>query len=90
MAWVRGQVSSTVTRTSATRSESFFFPTISAIEPHVVGGFGLCHQLGPRLALGTEVRISKNLHIPPCGILGLLPGVGATGGLTYLFGPTKP
>ncbi|WP_216690391.1 outer membrane beta-barrel protein [Hymenobacter siberiensis] len=90
VAWVRGQVSTTITRTSATRSESFYYPDISATEPHVVGGLGLRYQLGPRLALGTEVLISKNLRIPPYGLLGLIPGGGAKVGLSYLFGPTKP
>ena len=86
LAWVHHESYETSTRTSATRSESRTVPGHSSTQPHLVGGIGLRYQLRPRLAVGTEVLISKNLRIFPYGVWGLLPGGGATMGITYWFG----
>ena len=89
LAIVRGSLSATVTQTSATRSERYVFPTISVTEPHVVAGISLRYLVGPHLAIGAEVLLSKNLHILPNNFLGLVPGKGANLGVSYLLGKDK-
>jgi len=89
LAIVRGSLSETVTRTSATRSERYVFPTTSATEPHVVAGISLRYLVGPHLAIGAEVLLSKNLYILPNNFLGLIPGKGANLGVSYLLGKDK-
>ena len=88
LAIVRGSLSETVTRTSATRSERYVFPTTSATEPHVVAGVSLRYLVGPRLAIGAEVLLNKNLYIPPYS-WGIIPGGGASLGVSYLLGKDK-
>ena len=88
LAIIRGSLSETVTRTSATRSERYVFPTTSATEPHVVAGVSLRYLVGPRLAIGAEVLLKKNLYITPYS-WGLIPGKGASLGVSYLLGKDK-
>ena len=89
LAIVRGSLSETVTRTSATRSERYVFPTTSATEPHVVAGISLRYLVGPRLAIGAEVLLNKNLYILPNNFFGFVPGKGANLGVSYLLGKDK-
>ena len=63
LAIVRGSLSQAVTRTSATRSERYVFPTTSATEPHVVAGVSLRYLVGPRLAIGAERVLSNKIEI---------------------------
>ena len=88
LAIVRGSLSETVTRTSATRSERYVFPTRSVTEPHVVAGISLRYLVGPRLAIGAEVLLNKNLRILPYS-WGIIPGGGASLGASYLLGKDK-
>jgi hypothetical protein len=90
VAWVHGQSSETITRTSATSQEDFHYTPVSSTSPHLVGGISLRYQLGPKVALSTEVVVNKNLQIPPFTVWGFTLGRGATLGLTYLFEPAKP
>ena len=90
VAVVHARLAETTTRRSATRSNSYVYPVMSSTERHLVWGGGLRYRLGPRLAAETEVLVSKNLGIPPFGYWGLIPGGGATVGVSYLFGPAKP
>ena len=57
MAIVHGRLNETATRTSATRSDSYVYPTISATAPHLVGGIGLRYLVSPRFAIGTELLL---------------------------------
>ena len=88
LAIVRGSLSETVTRTSATRSERYVFPATSVTAPHLVAGISLRYLVGPRLAIGAEVLLNKNLYIPPYS-WGILPGGGASLGVSYLLGKDK-
>ena len=89
VALVRGSVSGIITRTSATRSESYTLPTQTVTEPHLVGGISLRYLIGPRVAITTELLLSKNMRIAPFSY-GIIPGTGASLGVTYLLGKDKP
>ena len=89
VALVRGSVSEIITRTSATRSESYDLPTQTTTEPHLVGGIGLRYLIGPRVAIATELLLSKNMRIAPFSY-GIISGTGANLGITCLLGKGKP
>ena len=88
LAIVRGSQSSSVTRTSATRSERYVSPATSVTAPHVVAGVSLRYLVGSRLAIGAEVLLNKNLRILPYSY-GIFPGGGANLGVSYLLGKDK-
>ena len=89
VALVRGSVSEIITRTSATSSENYDFPTQTTTEPHLVGGISLRYLTGPRVAIAAELLLSKNMRIAPFSY-GITPGTGASLGVAYLLGKDKP
>jgi hypothetical protein len=85
VALIRGVLSTTIVSTSTGQPTRYDYVPRRRISPHLVGGLSLRYLLGPRLALGTEVVLNKNLHIPPFNIVGFLPGYGANFGVSYRF-----
>ena len=87
MAIVHGRLNETNTRTSATRSDSYVYPTISSTAPHLVGGISLRYLVSPRFTIGTELLLSKSI---PFNYWTIIPGGGASLGVSYLLTPRKP
>jgi hypothetical protein len=87
LALVRGVLSTTIISTSASQTTRYDYVPLRRTSPHLVGGLSLRYLLGPRLAVGTEVVLNKNLTIPPFCIECFLLGRGANFGASYRFGP---
>lgn len=75
------------TTTKASGKESYKGPVNTSFSPHLVGGISLRYLVGPRLSLGTELTLNRNVSIPLTSALGiLLTGTGANFHLSYRLG----
>jgi opacity protein-like surface antigen len=89
LAMVYGREQDTTSRTSASGTDTHVYQPILATAPHVVGGISLRYLAGAHVAFNAELLANKNLEIPPISIWGMIPGGGASLGVSYAFQPRQ-
>lgn len=87
VAAVHGREQDIIRRTSASGTDTYVYQPIQASAPHLVGGVSLRYLLGPHMVVNAQLVANKNLQIPPISLWGMVPGGGASLGVSYAFQP---